>query len=213
MRPSAVRILPSAFSRVKSVSASGRHIHSLSVCSALHPDTLRMPSRAKWKEGAMPSGTVKNQQFVPANRRRVMGWAVANLRRTPPMTGAQLRQHLERFTAAFNARSGSALEPSGYYDEEPLIFDPNAKLVKRLTAAYERATGSPGKPVIAGGGTYAARVPNSIAFGMWFPGTPYPGHDVDERNSLRDLHQGVNVLVEVLADLAGSQPLLKPLQR
>jgi succinyl-diaminopimelate desuccinylase len=135
-----------------------------------------------------------------------------NLRRTPPWTGPQLRQHMDAFTAAFNARNGSALVPNGYYEEEPLVFDPNAKLVKRLLAAYGRATGARRPPVISGGATYAARVPNSIAFGMWFPDTPYPGHEVDERNSLRHLHEGVNVLIEVLADLASSDSMVDPLR-
>ena len=89
-------------------------------------------------------------------------------------------------------------------------FDPNGKLVKRLLAAYARATGRADPPAISGGGTYAKRIPNAIAFGMWFPGKPYPGHDVDEKVELGDLHLGVEVLLEALADLACGAPLKEP---
>ena len=65
-------------------------------------------------------------------------------------------------------------------EDEPFSVSPDAKLVRRLMAAYERATGQRAAPAIAGGGTYAKRLPNAVAFGMWFPGRPYPGHDVDD---------------------------------
>ena len=53
-------------------------------------------------------------------------------------------------------------------------------------------------------------MPNAIAFGMWFPGKPYPGHDVDEQISVGDLHKGVRVLLAALADLACTEPLKEP---
>jgi succinyl-diaminopimelate desuccinylase len=66
--------------------------------------------------------------------------------------------------------------------------------------------------VVSGGGTYAKRLPNAIAFGMWFPGKPYPGHDVDERIPLADLLKGTHVLLEALADLALQPPIDRPFQ-
>ena len=47
---------------------------------------------------------------------------------------------------------------------------------------------------------------------MWFPGKPYPGHDVDEQITVSDLHKGVNVLLEALADIATSPPIIDPLK-
>jgi len=82
--------------------------------------------------------------------------------------------------------------------------------VKRLLAAYERGTGQAAAPAVSGGGTYAKTLPNAIAFGMWFPGKPYPGHDVDEQISLADLHKGARVLLAALADLAYAEPLKEP---
>ena len=134
------------------------------------------------------------------------------LRRPPPRTGAAIKAYLERVVAAFNARTKASLSVDGYWDDEPLSFDPDAKLVKRLLAIYAAATGEPAKPAIAGGGTYAKRLPNSIAFGMWFPGKPYPGHDVDEQISVEDLHRGARILIAALSDIACGPRIDKPFE-
>ncbi len=133
-----------------------------------------------------------------------------NLRRIPPKTHQDIQAYLERFVADFNRSHGSALQFGGYFKDEPLAFDPDSKLVKRLLADYARATGSSAPPAISGGGTYAKRLPHAIAFGMWLPGKPYPGHDVDERIAVADLDRGVAILLEALADLACSPPLVEP---
>jgi succinyl-diaminopimelate desuccinylase len=135
-----------------------------------------------------------------------------NIRRIPPMNGKQLQEHLSQRVSRFAAQRGVTFEIGGFFDDEPFAVPPDAKLVRRLLAAYERATGESVPPAIAGGGTYAKRLPNAVAFGMWFPGKPYPGHDVDERIALADLHRGTDVLLEALDDLAYSAPLLNPLQ-
>lgn len=135
-----------------------------------------------------------------------------NIRSTPTLSGEALKAHLFKVVADFNARTGAKLEPGGFFGDTPLAFDPHGKLVKRLLASYAKATGQAAPPAISGGGTYAKRIPNAIAFGMWFPGKPYPGHDVDERVSLVDLHRGVHVLLEALTDLATGEPLADPLR-
>ena len=94
----------------------------------------------------------------------------------------------------------------------PLVFDPNARIVRRLMATYERATGEHPPPAISGGGTYAKRIPNAIAYGMWFSGKPYTGHDVDEKIEVADLERGLDVLIETLRDLAGGPPLQDPMR-
>jgi len=133
-----------------------------------------------------------------------------NLRRPPPLTGPELEAKLDAWVKELNARTGGHLATGGVFDNEPLVFDPAAKIVKRLMAAYVRATGTAAPPAISGGGTYAKRMPNSIAFGMWFPGAPYPGHDVDEKVPIADLHRGAHVLIEVMVDLATGPPLRDP---
>ena len=129
-----------------------------------------------------------------------------NLRRIPPRTGAESKAHLESVVAKFNEANGSALTVApelSYFLDEPLGFNTNAKIVKRLMKVYSRATGEKNpKPAISGGGTYAKRLPNAIAFGMWFPGKPYPGHDTDEKIPIADLHRGARVLIHALVDIA-----------
>jgi predicted dipeptidase len=128
-----------------------------------------------------------------------------NLRRTPPRTGPQSKAYLLEQVARFNQRTGASLtidEKLSFFGDEPLSFDTNAKIVRRLMDVYARATGTRAKPAISGGGTYAKRLPNAIAFGMWFPGKPYPGHDVDEKISIDDLQRGARVLIHALVDIA-----------
>ncbi|HZN54993.1 MAG TPA: M20/M25/M40 family metallo-hydrolase [Candidatus Polarisedimenticolaceae bacterium] len=135
------------------------------------------------------------------------------LRRPPPRNGAQIKEYLTRRVREFNARTGAKLRVDGYWDDEPLAFDPEGKLVRRLLAAYARVTGEARKPAVAGGGTYAKRLPNSIAFGMWFPDKPYPGHDVDEKIPIADLHRGARILIEALSDVACGPKIEAPFAR
>jgi succinyl-diaminopimelate desuccinylase len=133
-----------------------------------------------------------------------------NLRSTPPMNGPAREAYLRKFVSDFSEKRGVKLEVGGFFKDEPLRFDPQAKLVRRLLADYAKAAGRTEGPAISGGGTYAKRLPSSIAFGMWFAGTPYPGHDVDEAVSIQDEHRGVHVLLEALGDLATGPALASP---
>lgn len=161
-----------------------------------------------WGRYAVNVATVKPSKNDPAKTVLFI-----NLRRTPPKTAAQAKAHLEQFIRDFNAKSGAALTviaDESYFEDEPLVFDPDAKLVRRLMELYGRATGEKAKPSIAGGGTYAKRLPNSIAFGMWFPDKPYPGHDLDEKISVADLQRGARVLIYALTDLATGKKIEEP---
>ena len=159
-----------------------------------------------WGRYGLNVATVKRAEGEPSKFMLYI-----NLRRIPPRTGEQLKAHLTSFVERFNKRTGAALtidEQSSYFLDKPLGFDPNAKLVKRLMAAYSRATGVKNpKPAISGGGTYAKRLPNAIAFGMWFPGKPYPGHDVDEKIPIEDLQKGARVLIHALVDIATGEKI------
>jgi len=137
-----------------------------------------------------------------------------NVRAPPSLWGPPLRTHVEEQVRAFDERTGAALVVSGgYYEDKPLVFDAQGRLVRRLLAAYSRAMGKPAEPVVSAGGTYAKRFPRTIAFGMWFPGAPYPGHAADERVPIADLQAGVRVLLEVLGDLVCGRPLERPFER
>jgi succinyl-diaminopimelate desuccinylase len=161
-----------------------------------------------WGRYAVNIATVKPKEDDPTS---VV--LFTNLRRTPPRTAAQSKAHLEAEVKRFNERTGAALTVApalSYFGDEPLGFNPNAKIVKRLMEVYTRATGERAKPAISGGGTYAKRLPNSIAFGMWFPGKPYPGHDSDEKISVEDLQRGARVLIHALVELATGEKMQAP---
>jgi succinyl-diaminopimelate desuccinylase len=132
---------------------------------------------------------------------------IVNLRRPPPLTAGEARDWDFSRVRAFSPR----LLPKEYsFRDEPLVFDRNAKIVRRLMDDYAKATGEHPPPAISGGGTYAKRVPNAIAFGMWFPGKPYPGHGADEQIPIADLQRGYDVLLFTLRDLLSAPLLAEP---
>jgi len=163
-----------------------------------------------WGRYGVNVGTIKPVPDDPAKRTMLY----INLRRIPPRTGPQSKAHLESVLAAFNRKHGSSLanvDAQAWFSDEPLVFDRNAKIVKRLMTVYARATGEKNpKPAVSGGGTYAKRLPNAIAFGMWFPGKPYPGHDLDEKIPIEDLQRGARVLIHALVDLATGERMEEP---
>ena len=139
-----------------------------------------------------------------------------NIRRPPPGTAADLQRHLEGVVERFNRAHGARLQidPGFFYGDEPFALDPASPLVGRLLDAYRRGTGrTEVQPAVMGGASYAKRVPRAIAFGMWFPDRPYPGHDVDEHIPVEDLRRGAHVLIEALVDLACGEPMPEPLKR
>ncbi len=82
----------------------------------------------------------------------------------------------------------------------------------RLLEAYARGAGASGKGVVSAGGTYRRRMTNAVAFGMWFrEDGVYPGHNSDERVSIRSLERGMHVLVEAVGDLATGPKIERPL--
>jgi succinyl-diaminopimelate desuccinylase len=138
---------------------------------------------------------------------------LVNVRGTPALITEQLEQRLRAVVKEFEARTGARFEIGGYFKDQPLVLDPNGKLVRRLLAAYQRATGRAQTARTLGGGTYAKRIPNALAFGMWFlEAGPYPGHDVDEKIGVEWLQRGTRVLLEALTDLATGDRLVEPLR-
>ena len=135
-----------------------------------------------------------------------------NLRSPPALWGDALRARVDAHAQAFAARRGAHFLSGGKFGYEPFVVPTDAPLVQRLLAAYARGTGRPGKPVVSGGGTYARRMANAIAFGMWFrEDGVYPGHNSDERMPIRSLERGMHVLAETVGDLATSPPIAQPL--
>lgn len=135
-----------------------------------------------------------------------------NLRSPPELWGEALKARVDAHAKAFATRTGARFKTGGQFDFEPFVVPTDAPLVVRLLQAYARGTGTPGKPVVSPGGTYARRMTNAVAFGMWFrEDGVYPGHNSDERVSIRSLERGMHVLAEAVGDLATGPKIERPL--
>ena len=62
----------------------------------------------------------------------------------------------------------------------PLYYPPESEIIRTLSTIFQDVTGESGTPVAIGGGTYARRLPNIVAFGPYFPGKVYNIHAADE---------------------------------
>jgi succinyl-diaminopimelate desuccinylase len=64
--------------------------------------------------------------------------------------------------------------------QPPLYYPPESSLIRTLSTVYHDTTGDAGDPVAIGGGTYARKIPNMVAFGPYFPGKANNIHAADE---------------------------------
>ncbi len=71
--------------------------------------------------------------------------------------------------------------------QPPLHYPADSDLITRLVEVYRESTGDQTAPVAIGGGTYARRMPNTVAFGPYRPGQVYPIHKQDEYIAIDDL--------------------------
>jgi succinyl-diaminopimelate desuccinylase len=71
--------------------------------------------------------------------------------------------------------------------QPPLHYPVDSELVTKLAGVYREATGDMTPPVAIGGGTYARRMPNTVAFGPYRPGSKPPIHRQDECIAIDEL--------------------------
>jgi succinyl-diaminopimelate desuccinylase len=71
--------------------------------------------------------------------------------------------------------------------QPPLYYPPGSDLIRTLADIYNDVTGDSAGPVSIGGGTYARRLPNIVAFGPYFPGKPNNIHAADESAECEEL--------------------------
>ena len=85
---------------------------------------------------------------------------------------------------------------------EPLLFDPNSKLVSTLLKVYQEETGDLVTPIkTIGGGTYAKECKNTIAFGSAFPGRNDKIHEPDEEIHLDDFLKSQSIYARAIYEL------------
>ncbi|HTY14151.1 MAG TPA: dipeptidase PepV [Methanoregulaceae archaeon] len=84
----------------------------------------------------------------------------------------------------------------------PLHFSPESDLITTLLSVYRDITGDPTPPVAIGGGTYARRLPNVVAFGPYRPGQKPPIHGADEFISCDELIADAKIYARAIFRLA-----------
>ncbi|MEI6285295.1 MAG: Sapep family Mn(2+)-dependent dipeptidase [Bacillota bacterium] len=85
----------------------------------------------------------------------------------------------------------------------PLYFPKDSYLVTTLNAIFCKHFGKELEPVTMGGGTYAKKLPNTVAFGMGIPGGKSGReHNADENADIDELMFGTRVIAEAMTTLA-----------
>lgn len=86
---------------------------------------------------------------------------------------------------------------------EPLFRSPEDEFIQTLLRVYNTATGKNDSPIAIGGGTYARRVPNIIAFGPVFNVKDDVAHQADEYMRIDDLKACLNIYKQAFIELDG----------
>ncbi|MBQ8110234.1 MAG: dipeptidase PepV [Clostridia bacterium] len=85
----------------------------------------------------------------------------------------------------------------------PLHVPADSKIVRGLLKVYHEVTGLPAYTIAIGGGTYSRMMPNTVAFGVCFPGDMDVCHIADEYIDLEKLMLGVRIFAHAIAEIAG----------
>ena len=85
---------------------------------------------------------------------------------------------------------------------EPLLVDPNSKMIQALYKIYQEETGDYTTPKLTiGGGTYARESKNTIAFGSHFPGREDNIHSPNEKIHLEDYLNSQSIYARAIYEL------------
>ena len=87
---------------------------------------------------------------------------------------------------------------------KPLHVPADHKVVKGLLKVYHEVTGLPAYTIAIGGGTYSQTMPNTVAFGVCFPGDMDVCHIADEYIDIDKMMLGVRIFAHAIVELAGA---------
>ena len=85
----------------------------------------------------------------------------------------------------------------------PLHVPAESDIVQGLLKAYHDVTGLEPYTIAIGGGTYSRMMPNTVAFGVCFPGDMDMCHIADEYIDIEKMMLGVKIFAHAIAELAG----------
>ena len=87
----------------------------------------------------------------------------------------------------------------------PLHVPAESKIVRGLLKVYHDVTGLPAYTIAIGGGTYSRMMPNTVAFGVCFPGDMDVCHIADEYIDVEKMMLGVKIFAHAIAEIAGGK--------
>ena len=86
----------------------------------------------------------------------------------------------------------------------PLHVPADHRIVKGLLKVYHEVTGLEPYTIAIGGGTYSRMMPNTVAFGVCFPGDMDLCHVADEYIDIEKMMLGVKIFAHAIVELAGA---------
>jgi len=92
------------------------------------------------------------------------------------------------------------IENMGHH--KPLYYNEDHVLIKKLQQVYTEETGEEAKLISIGGGTYAKEMPNTVAFGPRFPGSPDVIHQPNEYIEIDKLILSAKIYAKAIYELA-----------
>jgi predicted dipeptidase len=126
--------------------------------------------------------------------------AEINLRVPRGISNDEIKRRVTEKAAAFQKRTGAAVEVESALLSEPHWAPPEGKLVASLLEVWEEV---PGKPIAIGGGTQARLFPGGVDFGPGLDMEHYRGHGTDEYMTVAELRRVAELTVAALWKLAG----------
>ena len=92
-------------------------------------------------------------------------------------------------------------------NSKPSIYMPvDGEFISTLMDVYKENTGdSSSTPIVIGGGTYARAIPNAVAFGPRFPGSPDLMHQKDEYVKIDDLIKAACIYADAIYRLTSGK--------
>jgi len=132
-------------------------------------------------------------------------FAVLNIRYPAGANGEEI---VDRLKSVLREDTGTAAGIGKEVDLEVLshleavYVPPDHELIKRLSRAYERATGEPATLISMAGGTYAKKLRNrGVTFGHAFQGTDSRFHQADERAIVEEMMRHAEICTLALYEL------------
>ena len=86
----------------------------------------------------------------------------------------------------------------------PLHVPAESEIVRGLLKVYHEVIGLEPYTIAIGGGTYSRMMPNTVAFGVCFPGDMDVCHVADEYIDIDNMMTGVKIFAHAIVELAGA---------